>query len=132
MRSLWGLRARKAQTARNLQIKAQDAWAQIAGAEWNFADLLYGIWQDFSASKMELIVRNCHDEQVGKIFFNTVARKGWITLETAGSQFHADVLMTLRQEITLHSVGDESQVLCTLSRRQGGAYCFDAGSRRNS
>ncbi|MGH9709835.1 MAG: hypothetical protein ACRD37_04750, partial [Candidatus Acidiferrales bacterium] len=124
----FGLKLRKASFAKNLDIRAQDIWPSLQGTGWNFSDLLYGVWQDFSATELGLIAKNSRDEEVGKITFHTGSRQRWITFECGGSAFEADVLATFRQSAALHAAGDNSQTLCVFSRLRGGVFHFDARS----
>lgn len=119
---LTGLRFRKRSFQDALQIRAQDIWASVRDERWNFADLLYGIVQDFSATELGLIVRNSSDQEVGRISFHTGSRKGWITIQAAGQIFEADSLNTLRQTVALHPAGDPSQTICTFRRVRRGLF----------
>jgi hypothetical protein len=44
----FGLQFRKRMFARSLELTAVDIWPQIEDAGFDFAGLLYGVWQDFS------------------------------------------------------------------------------------
>ncbi len=122
----FGLRVRKRSMAEALQLKAQDIWAPLQTSEWNMANLLYGVLQDFSATEIGLIVRDFRDQQVGKITFHMGVRQGWITLETDSGGFEVDVSPTLRQSMVLHPAGDNSQTICLFKKLPRGAFSFEA------
>ena len=122
----FGLRLRNASFAKNRDIRAQDIWPSLQGTNWDFANLLYGVWQDFSATEFGLIVKNSRDEEAGVIVFHTGVRQRWLTFEAGGSAFEADVLATFRQSVALHSAGDSSQVLCVFNNARSGIFRFDA------
>jgi hypothetical protein len=124
----FGLRARKENFAKNLELHAVDIWPQIQNEGFDFSGLLYGVWRDFSATETGMIVRDCHDQQVGKIVYRMAVRQGWISIETPESNFQADVLPALRQSVALRAASDGSRSLCDFTRQAGGTYYFDAKS----
>lgn len=119
------LRARRAIMAENLNVRAQELFEPYRGSEWDMASLLYGVFQDFTATELGMIVRDCHDEEVGRITFHAGRRLGWITLEAGEMRFEADVLPTWSQEVALHGKMD-AEVLCHFRRGFGGVYWFEA------
>ena len=119
------LRLRKRGMERNLLLQAQEIWSPLRDSRWNFANLLFGVLQDFSATEIGLIVRDSRDQDVGKISFRTGARKGWITIQTNTETFEADVLPTLSQSIVLHAAGNASDIICTFRRLRGAILSFD-------
>lgn len=124
----FSLRFRKKNFAKGLEVKAADIWPQFQNDGFELSGLLYGVWQDFSPAELGLIVKDCGDEQVGKIIYHTGRRLGWITIETSAGNFVADVLPTLRQSVALRSENNGSQSLCDFSRLARGTYRFDAKS----
>lgn len=110
-------------------LKAVDVWPEIRDAGFDFSSLLYGIWKDDSATQRGMIVKGCHDQQVGRISYRVGRRQNWISIETAdGMKFEADVLPTPRQSLSLHVAGDPSQSLCDFTRLAGGVYHFESKS----
>ncbi|MGH7670757.1 MAG: hypothetical protein ACRENQ_14830 [Gemmatimonadaceae bacterium] len=87
--------------------------------------MLYGAWQDFSAPRIGMIVRDARDEQVATICYSMAERKGWITIETAAGSFEADVLPALKQRVVVHPSGNERDVRCTFTRFRWGAFRFE-------
>lgn len=110
-------------------LKAADVWLEIRDAGFDFSGLLYGIWKDYSATQRGMIVKDCRDQQVGKIGYRVGRRESWILIETPdGMKFEADVLPTARQSLSLHVAGDASQSLCDFTRLAGGVYHFESKS----
>lgn len=124
----FGLRIRKKNFAENLDLHAADIWPQIQGSVSNFSDLLYGVWQDYSATEVGMIVKDCRDQQVGKIIYRMIVRPGYISIETADGHFKVDALPTLRESLSLRSANNGSESLCDFTRLARGTYRFDAKS----
>ena len=117
-----GLRFRRRSFQSALQLRAQDIWMSVQDSRWNFNDLLYGILQDFSSTQLGVIVRDCRDQEVGRISFHAGIRQAWVTFETGGETFQADSLPTLRQATVLHRSGEASPALCTFRRLAMGTF----------
>jgi hypothetical protein len=124
---LFGLLHRRKTFIENL--KAFDVWPQVRDAGFDFSGLLYGIWKDYSATQRGMIVRDCRDQQVGRIGYRAGVRQGWISIETPdGMKFEADVVPALHQSLFLHRADDASESLCNFTRLAGGVYRFEAKS----
>lgn len=102
--------------ARNLDIRGRDVSAPLVAAGWDPASILYGVWQDFSAAKLGMVVRDSADREVGRITYHPLTREGWLTLETGAGSVEGDVVPGLRQTITLHPAADATQILCKFER----------------
>ena len=118
----FGLRFRKKSFQSALELRAEDIWMSVQDGRWNFSDLLYGILQDFSPTELGLIVRDCRDQEVGRISFHAGARQAWITFTTVGESFQGDSLPTWRQTVALRRSGDAGPVLCTFRRPAKGIF----------
>jgi hypothetical protein len=104
-----------------------DIWPQSEDAGFDFAGLLYGVWQDFSATRLGMIVKDSRDHQVAKISYRTVTGP-WIFIETPDGKFEADALPALRQSLSLRAARDGSHSLCDFRRLPGGTYRFEGTS----
>lgn len=113
---VWGVRMRNRQLARNLTIRAGDITAPLVAAGWDPAEMLYGVWQDFSATNAGMVVRDAQDREVARITYLPLTRQGWIVIETGAGRFEADVLRTLRQTAILREAGQPEVVLCRFAR----------------
>ncbi len=65
---------------------------------------------------------------MGRIAYHPLTREGWLTLQAGAGAFEGDVLPALRQTITLHPVGNATQVLCKFERARWGRFRFDVGA----
>jgi hypothetical protein len=121
----FGLKSRKKQLAANQAVNALEVWQELSDPQWNFADLLFGVWQDFSATALGMLVKNSQDQQVGTIVFKTAARQNWITIKTNDATFSCDVLPAMKQSVLLRRAEEASPTLCTFSRLAGGTFHFE-------
>ena len=125
---VFGLRTRKKMFAKSLELKAADLWPQIQDARFELSGLLYGVWQDFSSTRLGMIVKDCRDQEVGKIIYR-VARREWILIECSEGNFAANSNATMRLSISLRAASTEAGgSLCEFTRLAGGGYRFDAKS----
>ena len=122
----FSLRARKAAFASNLNLRAQDLLTSLGASEADFANLIYGVWRDKSATHLELLVRDSRDQELASIVFHTLSRTPAFTIELAGQAYEADALAMLRQTIILHLAAGSSQTLCTFRELLGGIFQFEA------
>lgn len=123
-----GLRVRAKQMSRNLQLRADDVWTGVPANKWDRDLLLYGVYQDRSATSVEMIVRDSHDREIGRIVFRMAARPGAFVITTEAGSFEADVLPTMSQRIVLHPAASDTEVLCTFSRRWWGSHSYEIRS----
>lgn len=72
-----GLRMRRQQTTQNLQnLNADAVWnefttlSQPQDGSWERGDLLYGIWEDFSATSVGMIVRDNKDSAIARVAYD--------------------------------------------------------------
>jgi hypothetical protein len=119
-----GLKFRKRGMESDRQLTAREVWDSVPTGPWDFSDLLYGVWQDFSATEIGMIVRNSLDQEIGTVRFRMAARHGWIALQIGESSFEANVLTTPMQSVALCSLAG-GETLCTFHRLQGGVYRFE-------
>jgi len=120
--------SRQKNIAKNLALKAEDVWPQIRDAGFDFSDLLYGIWEDFSATERGMVVRDSYDRKVATIIYHTAVLQGSIMIETADGTFEADLAPDWRERFSLRTTRDRSQSLCEFTRLVGGEYLFTANS----
>ena len=120
-----GLRFRARILAQNRQLNAQNVWASLPSPRWQFADLLFGVAQDFSPTESGLVVRDSQDRKVAEVIFHTGMRSPWLTLKLNDGAFEADVLPAMRQTIALHVSENPSHTACIFKRQTGGTYDFE-------
>jgi hypothetical protein len=72
-----GLQLRRRETAQSLlNVNADAVWNELTrislpqDANWDRSDLLYGIWEDFSAGSVGMIVRNDLDAPLARVAYH--------------------------------------------------------------
>jgi hypothetical protein len=88
-----GLKARASRIARRLrEVTADTAWRQLVDRDPALAGvvprdgLLYGVWVDFSATRVGMVVKNARDEAVGRIEYRTLAT----SLQSEGQDYRVE------------------------------------------
>jgi hypothetical protein len=118
-----GLRMRRRETAQNLQnINADTVWNEFASlseardGSWDRSDLLYGIWQDFSATSLGMIVRNDHDAAVARVSCGVTG----VDISLGENRYKVRVGDNLRGTAVLildPQSGAEAADICSFSRK---------------
>ena len=122
----FSLRFRRSSMKDSLDIRAAGLWEPFTGDGFAFESLTYGVTQDFSAFEIGMIVRDCRDEQIGRVAIRTGARAPWVTIESDGALYEVDALPSFAaRRCILHPAGDAGKVLCTFSASFWGTFRFD-------
>lgn len=92
------------------------------------AALIYALRREGPAAGAGLILRDAKDREIGRLTVHLASRAPWLTLETPGATFEADLTEAPRQTVVLHPLGDASDRVCTARRTIWGSTRFRFGS----
>ena len=113
-----GLRNLKKMTVANQSLKLLDMKRLLPQGLLETSDsLIYGIYQNYSATKVGFIVRNSSDQDIGEINYKTGHRTGWLEITCMGESYEASTLNTWSSHtVVLHKVGDAKLQVCVFRR----------------
>jgi hypothetical protein len=117
---LAGLRIRRRQMRLNLEsINADAVWSELVnqpefdGSRWTREDLLYGVWQDFSAEAVGMVVKNGHDQAVGQVAHGMTQA----TIEAGEKRCRVVVGTTWRESAKLEFANEDGADICSFERK---------------
>jgi len=118
-----GLRMRRQRTSELLQnVNADTVWnefsrfSQPPDGSWERNDLLYGIWQDFSATSLGMIIRNGQDSAVARVSYGVTG----VDISLGENRYKVRLGNNLQGTAVLSQDsgnGEETAGLCTFSRK---------------
>jgi hypothetical protein len=117
-----GEKFRARQNAALRELRASDAWALFAAGSWNFADFLYGVWQDSSMTQVSLLVKDSHEHEVGMIALRDAASR--FSIDAAGEPFFALRIRDGRERWELWPSTPGLKPLCSVERIASGVHHF--------
>jgi hypothetical protein len=118
-----GLRMRRRETTQNLQnLNADAIWNEFEtlsrpqDGSWERRDLLYGIWEDFSATSVGMIVRDAKDSAIARVAYDMRGAD----ISVGENRYRVRVGTTFQGSAELvqgRGSGDEVATICSFQRR---------------
>lgn len=112
------LKYRRALLRKDLQISAESLWKKLSYLELDKSisksNIIFGVWQDKSATVPQLIFKNANDEIIGQVEYHLTARAYEISL---GNQiFRIEIPLTW-QGMTANLKSSDGKTLATFKRK---------------
>jgi hypothetical protein len=119
---------RRDATAASGRVRAAQLAVPFTARGWDAAALIYALRSEGPAAGAGLILRDADDREIGRLTVHRASRAPWLTLETPGAAFEADLTEAPRQTVVLHPAGAATDRVCTARRTIWGSTRFRFGA----